>query len=323
MLRVTNASDGDIVPRMYSYWSNAVTLDGFTYVFCGRSDGLPLFFKANLETGAVMRLPVALPYRGTTEGWYWDAAGWLYIIDGPRFRHVNPFTGEDQIVFDITGTHPGCDLWQAHSSDDGRVHSATVRQIVSEGAYPAIGTVVCINGAQTFYPAGAKLDESIITTDGRYLLIQENNDLIVMDLVTGEMRSVADADGALAHIDCGPSYAVGEADKPDPQSCVFMDLRKPLTLNNRIELFHTSNMGHVSVKQGRCIVSDTEHISLVALNGSGVTPLIAHGMVIPPGTPEWEKYDFQVKANLDPSGRLATYMTNNGTDRQDVYLLVL
>src|SRR4029077_5476730 len=142
IIPVTSASDGEFVPRMYSYWPNAWIHGRAAYVFAGHADGMPRFFKVDLTSGNVERLGSMLGFTGTTEGWYWTADGWIMLCDGARLRRVSPFTNEAPVVFDISESHPGCILWQAHSSDDGQTHSATVKQIVSDGAYPAIGTVV-------------------------------------------------------------------------------------------------------------------------------------------------------------------------------------
>lgn len=321
-VRVTYPENGEIVPRMYSYWSNAVFIGQSVYVFCGRSDGMPMFFKVDGDT--VAPLPTMIPYRGTTEGWYWDVAGRIYLIDGPRLRRVNPLGSEDQVVFDITNTHAGCDLWQPHSSDDGRVHSATVRRIVSDGAYSAVGTVVYRDGQERFFPADSYvLDESALTSDGAYLIIKSSplDDNLVVNLMTGEQRWLLKRDGALGHSDCGPSFMVGADRDHEPRACVRWNLTRPLTLENRILLTRSpdwsgGDLGHVSVRNGRCIISDGTHIKSVGLNGEGAVNLIEHGMV-------GSDYDHAVEANLDPTGRVACYMTNNGTDRQDVFLLFL
>ena len=314
VFQVTDASDGELTPRMYSYWSNAwIASDGSIYVFVGHADGHPRFFRVP-HGGAVERLGSPLSYTGTAEGWYWDAAGWIYLLDGSRLRHVDPFGSRDDVVFDIGDTHPGCRLWQAHSSDDGQTHSATVQRITDNGPYQNAGTVVVSHGQQEYFPAQGTLDESQITADGSYLIIKEDDDNRVITMGTRDTRLFRNADGALGHSDCGRSLIVGEDDQHG--ECVLYDLHEPLVPERRRTLFKTWAMGHISVKGNRCLLSDATHLSLVALDGSGVTPLIAHGMV-------GSDYDHQVQGNLDPTGRVACYMTNHGGERFDVFLLVL
>lgn len=320
--RVTDASDGEIIPRMYSYWANAWVSGTVAHVFAGTSNG-PRFFDVDLASGAVTRRGNLIDYGGTTEGWFWNARGQITLTDGPRLRRVNPFVpSDDVVVLDITTTHPACDLWQAHSSDDGETHSATVRQITSEGAYQAIGTIVVRHGQREFVAAIGSLDESQVTSDGAYLVIKETIDGLlvnrVIELSTGIERRLANW-GAVGHSDVGASLLIGESSPQQPgglpAAAVAYDLTQPLTPTNRRVLFQTWNMGHIAIRGATWLLSDAVDLNLIDSTGR-VTPILAHGMV-------GDDYGHQVKANIDPSGRIATYMTNNGTARQDVYLLVL
>lgn len=326
VIRVTDDRDGAIRPRMYSDLANAfvdVSLNAIL-VFCGTDDG-PRFFKVDITTGAVERLGRRVVYGGETQGWSWDGSRRIHLCEGPRFRRVDPFNqADDQILLDISEDpqFAGCDLWQPHSSADGQVHSATVRRIVAEGKYPYIGTIVLYRGRQIFFPAIGTLDESQVTRDGRFVVIKEtpfdakdpgDNDNRIINLETRETRLVKDLERAVGHSDCGDSILIGEADKPDPGACVLYDLRQPV-LVPRI-LFLTTNMGYVSYRAGVCLHSGPETLSLVDLNGAGLTPIAAHNSV-------GNDYDNRVKANLDATGRVACFMSNVG-GRRDVFLLVL
>jgi hypothetical protein len=234
----------------------------------------------------------------------------VYLLEGPRLRRVNPFSGDDRVIFDISDEHPGCVLWQSHSSDSGQTHSATVKRIVTDGAYPAIGTVVFRHGRQEYFPAQGQLDESALAGDG-WLVIKEDDDNRIINLTTRETRLIRDRERALGHSDCGPDFCVGEADKPDPGACVLWDLRD-LNSGPKI-LFLTTGMGHISVRNGVCLLSDEKYLGLVPLVGPrGAYPFLEHGMI---GT----DYDHQVFANLDPSGRIVAFMSNRG-GRMDLYL---
>lgn len=315
VIRVTDERDGDLLNRTYSYWPTAWVnpQDGAVYAFVGHADGAPRFFRIDRGSGNVDRLGPLLAYRGTGEGWYFDGEGWIYLCDGPRLQRVNPFTGEDRVVFDISETHPGCRLWQAHSSDDGQAHSATVERIVDDGPYLRTGTVVHRHGQQEFFPAHGVLDESQVDASGRWLVIKEGDDNRIIDLETRETRLLRDADGAVGHSDVGHGILVGEDNIHG--ACVKWDLTQPLTPARRLELFQTWGMGVVSVRGGRCLVSGGASLGLVALDGSGVTPLLEHGMV-------GAGYDFYVRANLSPCGQVAAYISN-AAGRFDGYLLVL
>jgi len=312
--RVTDARDGELVPRMYSYWSNAVIRDGAVLVFNGHADGTVHFWRVDIASRQVDRLGALLTYTGEGEGWFWDREGRLIVLDGPRLRRVGPFSpDQDEVVLDISETHPGCDLWQPHASEDGSFYSATVRQLTTEGPYQPIGTVVGSMQAQRFYRAEGELDESAIDASGRFLLIKETFqrdkprlDNRILDFERGTDRWLRDEDGAIGHADMGAGFVVGEDDQAG--ACVRLDL----DTFDRVPLFSTWNMGYVSVRGERCLWSSDTHISLVALDGSGVTPLVEHG------AHAGNEYDQRVKASLDPSGRVACYMV-----RGTVYLLEL
>lgn len=308
-IRVTTDDDGQILNRGYSYWPQACVLGEDILCFAGHADGRPRFFLVNRRTGSVARIASSIPYTGTGEGWYFDRAGWVYLPDGPRLRRVNPLTGEDQILFTISGRFPECRLWQAHSTDDGLKHSATVERIVPDGPYERLGTIVAHPGGQDFYKAGGVLDESQITPDGSFLVIKEDDDNRIIDRLYDKERRITNADGALGHSDCGPGFMVGEDDQRG--ACVYLDL---VTLERRV-LFETWGMGVVSVRGDRCLVSDQTLLQLVALDGSGRTPVIAHGMT-------GDGYDHAVRANLSPDGSVAAYISNT-SGRMDLYLVNL
>ena len=307
VIRVTDERDGAFVHRMYGYWSNAWVSGRWAYVFAGHADGRPRCFKVDLESGDVERDTFQAPYLGTTEGWSWTADGQITLCEGSRLLTANPFTGGAIVQTDISVTHPGCDLWQAHASDDGRVHTATVRRTVSDGAYPKIGTIVVRDGQQTFYAAQGDLDESAADPSGRFVIIKEEFqrdkkrlDNRILDLQSGADNWIRDEDGAFGHSDMGDGCIVGEDDQIG--ACVLMDLR---TRARRV-LFSSWNMGHVSVRGNRCLGSDDTRLYDVRLDGSGRTALHAHGSGEITG------------ANLDPSGRVGCYVANGV-----VYLLRL
>lgn len=321
VVRVTNESDGTLVNRMYSYWSSAWIgpETNTVYVFAGHVDGRPRFFRVNPATGDVFRFGPLLAYGGEAEGWYWDAAGWIYLCDGPRLRRVNPFSGDDRVVFDISGTFPGCDLWQCHSSEDGRTHSATVRQLTASGSYPKLGTVVYRDGALLRFeaPTLGDLDESAISGNGRYLLIKEgpDDDNRIFDLDARTERVIRKGEGALGHSDTGPDWAIG--DDRTVGGATWVNLAHPDDRRVLVR-FPDWNMGHVSVQAGRCLLTHADLITLLDPATGVVTVLTAHGMIVGPGDP----YDYQANANLDPCGQVVVFMSNKA-GRMDVYLLVL
>lgn len=317
VLQITNESDGAFIPRMYSYWANAHVADDHVLVFAGHVDGYARFFHVTLADDHVDRLGSLIPhYTGTTEGWSFEPHGGIVLIDGPRLRWIDPVAGAARELFDLTPWFPGCDLWQVHSSDDLTVHSATVRQIVNDGPYPSLGTIVSRDGAVQFYPKIGELDESQITRNGRWLIIKEHT-------VDGDINRVIDADGseriirdderAVGHSDCGDDFLVGEADKPDPGACVLWRL-DDLDAGPRL-LFETLNMGYVSTRNEVLLHSSATHLRRLSLSDGAVLEELPHGT-------EGDDYDARVKANLDATGRVAVFMSKRG-GRFDVHLLVL
>jgi hypothetical protein len=316
VIQITHSQPGEIPNRQYPYWSTAWVDGASVVVFVGHVDGHPRFYRVARNGSAVTPLGALVPYAGTGEGWYFDAQGRVTLCDGPRLRRVNPFTGEDTVLFDISDAYPGCDLTQAHSSSDGETHSATVRRIVSDGPYLKIGTIVCRYGQLLpLFEAQGELDESTVDASGRYLLIQESGDNRVIDLDTRDERRIADADGALAHVDVGAGFAVGEADKPEPGQCAYLDLA---SLAWR-PLFYTRGMGHVSVRGQTWLLSDDTALSLIDPATGDRRHLLDHGMVVPPNPTPDEKYNHQVFAPLDPTGLGVVLISNRGTDRFDAF----
>jgi hypothetical protein len=303
--RVILVHPGPFAPRMMSDRANAWVEGDTVYVFAGSRDtGGPLFFGVDLATEQVTARPdLNVPYGGETEFWYWTPDGYLMIGSGLQLHRVDPRNGSDEIVMDASVIPDAHMIDQWHSSDDGRTHSATVKN----AAYQKIGTIITGPHGQRFEAAVGQLDESQPTRTGSHIVIKQNGeDNRIINLATGEVWDLADADGAIGHSDCGPDFIVGESNLPGPGRCVKLDLRT----HERTDLFLTDNMGYVSVRGGRCLHSGDTHLSLVAMDGSGSTPLIAHG--------GGSAYDDRVKANLSPCARVACYMVGGA-----VYLLVL
>jgi hypothetical protein len=302
LLQLTQPGDERVPDREYSYWPHTVRIGDYVYAFCCSSSGHPPFFRIDAN-GEIFRMGPMIGYASEGEGWYWDKRGLVYLIDGPRLRRVNPFNGEDEILFDISGRYPNHNLWQAHSSDDGQVHSATVRQN-SDGFNPHIATVICNRGALQFVPVFGQQDEAHMLGSGSHCIIEEDNNNRIVEVASGREQLILDADGALSHIDCGPDYMVGE----DNINGVAWKIEIPSL--HRTELERTWGMGHVSVQNGKCLLSNAGSLLWMDLNGGGLTHILDHGMVVPGDAND--PYDFQVKANLDATGTVALFMTNEG-----------
>lgn len=312
LIKLTGAEHGTIANRGYSYWPASYIDGGSAYSFCGTTDGQPLLFLTYLPSGSTNESGWLQGFpRGTTEGWYWTRDGYICYVSGAALMRRSLY-GDTAMLGNLD--MPGCDLWQCHSSDDGTVHCGTVRRIVDSGAYPKIGTIIFTSGGQRFVEAKKDLDESHVTGDGTRVIIEEGGDNRIVDVATGMERWIRDADGALSHIDTGPSYMVGEDDQHG--KCVRWDFR-PIDPTQWRALFDTWGMGHVSVQAGKCLLSDATKLAWVDLMNGGVTPIVEHG-----SEGDQKDYDYQVRANLDATARVATFVAfKNG--RHDLYLLVL
>lgn len=296
--------DIGVVNRVVGYWANASIGASGIQIFLPTASGAVHFFT--VADGQGTHHGPRVPYPGG-EGWSWDRAGFIYLLDGPYLRRVHPEVDPvGEILFDVRTRVPDGWLWQAHSTDDGLLHSATVQTPAGR-----VGTILMARGREVAYvPALGVLDESLLTPDGAFLIILEDDDNRIITLESGEERRITQVEGAVGHGACTPSWLVGEDDQHG--ACVVWDL---LSLTRRT-LFSTWNMGHLSLRNGRCLLSDQTHLSWVDLTTGAVTPILAHGM-ISDGT-----YDTQVQASLDPTGSVAVYCSNK-SGRLEAYCLEL
>jgi hypothetical protein len=105
-------------------------------------------------------------------------------------------------------------LTQPHSSDDDRVHSASVQK----SNWERIGCVVSRPSGFRYYgmPRGMAFNECHIDKSGRWLILLMNrNDGTrinrIVDIRTGRQMTIDGSEGALGHLDTGYGYAVGAA----------------------------------------------------------------------------------------------------------------
>jgi hypothetical protein len=138
-IRLTNASDcggADCVHYVgYSYWRNINNHQGQDSMLIFLGLDRPTLFEYNKVTGEVAKLGPLFDDSsglsgGTTEGWYFSATmpTKMYINNGSRMLRYDVISGETETVVDLDNEFDdGHYIWQMHSSDDDRVHSATVR----------------------------------------------------------------------------------------------------------------------------------------------------------------------------------------------------
>ena len=131
-----------VLPVGYSYWSNINNHAGSDTMLIvlglerTKGGGGPTLFSYDKRTGTTRNLgPIfasSSPFSWSTgEGWYFSATlpTALYMNDGPRILRYDVLSHAAATVFDASSQF-GTDkyLWQLHSSNDDRVHSATLRQ---------------------------------------------------------------------------------------------------------------------------------------------------------------------------------------------------
>jgi len=323
-IRLTNSSNAlqGVQPRLYPYWSSINNHAGRPdlFVFLGRLGQTPLILVVNKSSGQVRTLR-ELPWVSTGEGNYWSDTDpdRLYFTDSNRLNYFVA-TGDKwggYEVFSLLAKH-GNNLWQAHSSGDDQVHSATVRRTTTSGPYEVLGCVVFTQGRQTFFPRRGEYDECQIDKSGRWLVIQEDHGNRIVHLADGTSRTITNAEGALSHIDCGDGFMCGEND----QGAMWTMDRLDLATLTRTERYRGSGpwrngMGHVSIRGNTALLSanaDNELLT-VDLTTGGARPLA-------PGMIDGSDYDHQLRANLDPTGEYACYVAHVD-GRFDAFLVQL
>ena len=258
-VRLTNATDCSGADCLwyvgYSYWRNINNHVGSDtmYVFLGlnrnNGGGGPTLFSYNKVTEEVRNLGPLFDAGSALswisgEGWYFSGTQptKIYVNDGPRMLRYDVLSKQFQTVFDVSARF-GADkyIWQMHSSDDDRVHSATLRRT---GTWEMLGCVVYREDTAQFqyFPKVGDFDECNLDKSGRWLMSLENTtgvygldmrifDLTaasllastidplaslvdpfssVVDLVTaGVERLIYDQNGAVGHADMGYGYVVG------------------------------------------------------------------------------------------------------------------
>src|SRR5205814_263772 len=114
----------------------------------------------------------------TGEGWYFSATQptKLYVNEGARLYRFDVLTKQFETVFDASARF-GSDkyIWQIHSSNDDRVHSATLRD---GNTYDMLGCLAYREDTRQFsyYAAVGDFDECQVDKSGRWLLIKDNVD---------------------------------------------------------------------------------------------------------------------------------------------------
>ena len=222
--RITNASDGELLPRGYSYWRQTNNHAGSDrlLVFAGIKGAGPTLFSVDKRGGRVEKLgPMfqGTPLQGATgEGMYFSARDphVLYCAVGSTMMRYDVASCTLTPVFDASQhLNRRVLLWQMHTACDDRTHSATVRD-ADTGADLGACVFREATGRFVLIERRGDYDESQIDKSGDWLVIKENvdgrngedNRIINVDSLTE--RTFLDEAGAAGHSDNGFGYMVSE-----------------------------------------------------------------------------------------------------------------
>src|SRR5712692_4648572 len=228
-IRLTNASDCGgrdcVVPIASSYGRNINNHRGrdTVLVFLGLRGVGPTLFGFSKASGKVRNLgPLfdsSSPYASAPgEGWYFSGTqpSKLYLT-GPlsaQLQRYDVFTKAFEMVFDAsTQFGAGTYVWQAQSSDDDNVHSATLSD---SSSHTKLGCLAYREDARQYmyYPAAEDYSECQIDRSGRWLVIQEEldgvpgRDNLIVDLETGIEKVLPRSQGAGGSFANGYGYMV-------------------------------------------------------------------------------------------------------------------
>jgi len=361
-IRLTNASDctggSDCVNYIgYSYWRNMNNHVGsdtmLVVVSLGGNNGGPTLFSYNKVTDQVTKVgslftPNDDEYWSTAEGWYFSATQptKLYVsAKGPQLQRFDVITKTMTTVFDITAQlGSGKYVWQTHSSNDDKVHSATVKQS-SSGT--SLGCVAYKEDTQQFfyYPVTSEFDECQLDKSGRYLLIKDNTDGHAatdnrfIDLQTGTERFLSDENGAGGHSDNGFGYMVAadnwnglpgvlrvwKFDGSSPQGLLAYR-----TTAWNMEIGHVSHTnattGPLSQQYGcgggatRSVGPRANELVCFRLDNSGDVLVVTQLMTNLNASGGANDYGKDAKGNLDVTGKYFIWTSNMGGSRLDAFI---
>jgi hypothetical protein len=368
-IRVTNGSDcggSDCVNYVgYSYWRNINNHTGSDtmLIFLGlnrtRGGGGPTLFSYNKNSGETRNLGPLFsgdsPFSWSTgEGWYFSAsrATTLYINDTNQLLRYDVNSKAMETVFDVR-QHLGADkhIKQIHSSNDDRVHSATVQ----DANWRMTGCVAYQEDSRraTYIAAKGDYDECQIDKSGRWLVIKENvdgrdgEDNRIIDLQSGAEQVFLDRDGAAGHSDLGYGYLVAEDNMySTPGATRVWQLGQDLhgagqgtVVYNLTDWNASAGLGHLShenaqpgvpIGQQMACTSSAERQNLPRVNeivcfrldGSRTVLVVAPNMTdLNASGGGSDDYSKRPKGNLDPTGEYFIWTTNLGTNRSDAFIV--
>jgi hypothetical protein len=361
----------------YSYWRNINYHVGSRnmFIFLGtdtnRGGAGPTLLRYDKTTDVVQNLgplfPESSPYHWSTgEGWYFSGRQptklYTFLVGGTKLRRYDvltrKFDRKPAIDLDACPRPAICPadaafVTQPHSSDDDRVHSASVQN----ADWRRIGCVVARPSGYVYVPTpdGFLFDECHVDKSGRWLAMLEgrfdgSRVNRIIDLTTGQQTLIEGVDGALGHLDMGYGYAVG-ADTYNglPNATILLTFpvastQRPIGpvvhYNKRWDIAAANHIAH-----GNAVAAAPESQYACGSNASS-TPDMADEIVCFPldanrnsdGSLDvlvvgqvmtdvnaagggGDDYAKRPKGNLDVTGRYFIWTTNLGGGRLDAFLV--
>ena len=366
--RLTNGTDcggGDCVNYVgYAYWRNmnnhvgSDTILIFLGLDRGKGGSGPTLFTYHKSTGETRNAGPLFDATSrfswaTGEGWYFSASRptALYLNDGPRMLRYDVIAKTFETVFDIS-QHLGTNryIWQMHSSNDDRVHSATVRD---SSTYAPLGCAVYREDTATltYMAAIGAFDECQVDKSGRWLVIKENVDGVfgednrIIDLANGTEQVFYDHQGAAGHSDLGYGYMVAEDDFHSlPGAVRVWRLGESITATGQgalayhISSWNVGGVGHLAHSNAKAGVSITHQIACSSsahrlneprineivcyrLDGSLKVLVVAPNMTNLDAAGGGDDYGKRPKGNLDVTGDYFLWTSNAGSSRLDAFIV--
>ncbi len=359
--RLTDASDcggQDCVYSVgYAYWRNINNhvSSNEMLIFLSfdpqRGGSGATLFSYNKLTEVITKVgplfPAGNKFNGYWGGlWYFSATmpTTLYVPDGPRLLRYDVISKQFETVFDITAQFgANRTVFQTHSSNDDKVHSATL-QATDSKEYLGCFVYSEITRQYRYYAKQGTFDECHIDKSGRYLMILEGlegRDNVFIDLQTGTQTVVSNENGGVGHADMGFGYVVGAQRRNTLPNAATVFSFAPTFVAKGPTVFHsmnwkTSAINHIShgnaqpgvpfsqqfaCGSGADRAMTRNEILCFRLDGSAEELVVAPVMTDLNAAGGKTDYFKLPKGNLDVTGQYFIWTSNLSGNRLDAFLV--
>jgi hypothetical protein len=363
-VRMTTAADcanRDCVRYVgYSYWRNSnnhvASTKMLMFVTLMRSLGGtgPTLFSYDKTTDQITKVGPLFDTNSrhsweSGEGWYFSGTmpTKLYMTDGSKLRRYDVMAKEFQDVFDVSYAFgANRQIWQAHSSNNDQVHSATL-QAVDTGEY--LGCVVFFESTKQyrFYPKIGIFDECNLDKSGRWTVSLEDigvpADIAnrIFDNSTGEETRLSGPYNTPGHMDLGYGYFFGgDGYNPLPNAQVLWDLEPTIQLGPVVYQsydWYLSPVNHLSHGNAKPSIPAADQyacgsnadrytyaqneVVCFRLDGSLNQLVVAPVMTDLNASGGQDDYGKLPKGNVDITGKYFIWTSNIGSNRLDAFVV--